>query len=92
MTIKIVSMTTLRAATERAGPRPAVCAGGEGRQVEQCLLPSTDGKGYSRTAFLLQHLLAAEKGITHFSSLPVTFVHKATYSIPSSSLMKNLSL
>lgn len=92
MTIKIVSVTMLRVATERAGAWPAVCAGGEGSQVDQRLFPSTDGNGYSHTAFLVQHLLAAEKGITYFSSLPVTFVHKATYSIPSSSLTKYLSL
>lgn len=82
----------LHVATERAGPRPTVCVGREGSQVDQCLFPSTDGNGYSHTAFLVQHCLAAEKGITYFYSLLVTFVHKAIYSVPSSSLMQYLSL
>lgn len=85
-------MTMLHVATERAGPLPTVCAGEERTQVDQCLFPPTDGNGYSHTAFLVQHVLAAEKGITHFSSLLVTFVHKAICSVPSSSLMQYLSL
>lgn len=90
--IKIASMTMLHGATEGAGPWPTVCAGGEGSQLGQCLFPSTNGNGYAHTAFLVQHFPPAEKGITYFSSLLVTFVHKTIYSVPSSSLMQHLSL
>lgn len=56
-------MMMLHVATERAGPWPAVRMGGEGSQVDQCFSPSTDGNGYSHTAFLILHSLAAEKEI-----------------------------